>query len=194
MHNRGRGYHNEFRIIAGEWRRRRLSFPPVPDIRPSPDRVRETLFNWLRDTVAGASCLDLFAGSGALGLEALSRGAAAVLFVDHERRVVEALNAHLARLGAAGGTSLQADALAYLRGTPHAFDLVFLDPPFASPFLGEVIAALRKSAWLAPTASIYMEYPKGAPPVVPDDWTLVRTSRAGQVGFALARRSGPRLA
>src|SRR5579859_3427309 len=94
-HNPGRGYREEFRIIAGQWRSRKLHFPSLPGIRPSPDRVRETLFNWLRDRIEGAACLDLFAGSGALGLEALSRGAAAVVFVDRERVAVQALREHL---------------------------------------------------------------------------------------------------
>ena len=141
MFNPGRGYRNQFRIIAGIWRRRRLAFPKLPDIRPSPDRVRETLFNWLREQVAGARCLDLFAGSGALGLEALSRGACQVTFVDQERQAVEAISAHLQNLGATGGEVVQAEALAFLRGTPAAFDIVFLDPPFAS----ELLAADRKS-------------------------------------------------
>src|SRR6202167_2361736 len=102
-HNPGRGYRDEFRIIAGQWRRRKLHFPPLPGIRPSPDRVRETLFNWLQDRIEGSSCLDLFAGSGALGLEALSRGAAQVLFVDQERKAVDAIRGRLGLLKADGG-------------------------------------------------------------------------------------------
>lgn len=194
MHNPGRGYRNEFRIIAGEWRSRRLKFPDLPGIRPSPDRVRETLFNWLRNAVPGARCLDLFAGSGALGLEALSRGAAAVLFVDRERAALDAIKAHLALLGASGGTTWQGDALGFLRGTPQPFDLVFLDPPFDSPLLGTAVRALGEPGWLAPGAHLYMEYSARTPFEAADGWELLRRGRAGQVGYALARRAAARLA
>ncbi|MGA9852272.1 MAG: 16S rRNA (guanine(966)-N(2))-methyltransferase RsmD [Gammaproteobacteria bacterium] len=194
MFNPGRGYRNEFRIIAGQWRRRRFKFPDLPGIRPSPDRVRETLFNWLMNRLPETNCLDLFAGSGALGLEALSRGAAGVLFVDRERRVVEALRTHLELLQATGGDVLQSDALAFLRGPAQPFDIVFLDPPFASPLLAESAAALEQGGWLAPEAHIYMEYPLGAQTVLPDAWELISESHAGRVGFALARRTTAELA
>lgn len=190
MFNPGRGYRNEFRIIAGQWRRRRLKFPELPGIRPSPDRVRETLFNWLMDRVPGARCLDLFAGSGALGLEALSRGAAEALFVDREPRVVETLRAHLEMLHAGNGEVLQSDSLAFLRGPARPFNIVFLDPPFDSPLLAESAAALERGGWLAPGAHIYMEYPEGPEPALPDGWERIRTSHAGRVGFTLARRAG----
>lgn len=185
-HNPGRGYRNEFRIIAGIWRRRKLKFPPLPGIRPSPDRVRETLFNWLQDHIAGARCLDLFAGSGALGLEALSRGAAAAVFVDRERDVVEALRTHLATLKAEGGEVIQTDALAWLGGKPLPFDIVFLDPPFDAGLLPEVARALE-GGWLKPGAFIYMEYPADQAPAVPTHWSPWRESRAGRVGFRLMR-------
>lgn len=194
MHNPGRGYHNEFRIIAGEWRHRRLRFPELPDIRPSPDRVRETLFNWLRNALSRARCLDLFAGSGALGLEALSRGADSVLFVDRERRVIAALQAHLTALQASGGATRESEALKFLGGTPQAFDIVFLDPPFGSELLGKAVSALRQPGWLTPSAHVYMEYPKGSAPALPDDWKVIRQGRAGQVGFGLVRRVPAQLA
>ncbi len=195
MFNPGRGYRNEFRIIAGQWRRRRLKFPDLPGIRPSPDRVRETLFNWLQQELGGARCLDLFAGSGALGLEALSRSAASVLFVDRERQVVEALRTHLDLLHAPNGVALQSDALAYLRGPAQAFDIVFLDPPFASPqLLAESATALETGGWLASQACIYMEYPLGSKTVLPEAWELIREGHAGRVGFALARRKAAKLA
>ncbi|MGH8377937.1 MAG: 16S rRNA (guanine(966)-N(2))-methyltransferase RsmD [Gammaproteobacteria bacterium] len=195
MFNPGRGYRNEFRIIAGQWRRRRLKFPDLPGIRPSPDRVRETLFNWLQQGVGGARCLDLFAGSGALGLEAMSRSAARVLFVDRERQVVEALRAHLDLLHAPNGAALQSDALAYLRGPAQTFDIVFLDPPFASPqLLAESAVALEHGGWLAPEARIYMESPLGSKMVLPATWELIRESHAGRVGFGLARRKTAKLA
>lgn len=183
-HNPGRGYREEFRIIAGEWRRRKLHFPPLEGIRPSPDRVRETLFNWLRERVEGSRCLDLFAGSGALGLEALSRGASGVVFVDRERAAVEAIRGHLELLGARGGEAVQADALAWLQGPPQAFDLAFLDPPFDAGLLPTVCARLAQG-WLKPGSLVYMEHPADAPPELPPGWQLWRESRAGRVGFRL---------
>src|SRR5215469_4721762 len=184
-HNPGRGYRNEFRIIAGEWRRRKLHFPLLPGIRPSPDRVRETLFNWLRERVPGAHCLDLFAGSGALGLEALSRGAARAVFVDRERVAAEALREHLQLLGARGGEVVQSDALAWLEGAPQGFDLVFLDPPFDSDLLPRALARLETGGWLKPQALVYLEYPVDAAPALPAGWGTWRESRAGRVGFSL---------
>src|SRR5579859_5791749 len=175
QHNPGRGYRNEFRIIAGAWRRRKLAFPPIEGIRPSPDRVRETLFNWLMDHVTGARCLDLFAGSGALGLEALSRGAAEVVFVDRERAALEAIRSHLALLKAEGGAPVQADALAWLEAPARPFDIVFLDPPFDADLLPR-IAALLERGWLKPAALIYMEYALERAPQLPAHWTVWRES------------------
>lgn len=194
MFNPGRGYKNEFRIIAGQWRRRRLKFPPLPGIRPSPDRVRETLFNWLMHRIAGARCLDLFAGSGALGLEALSRGAASVLFIDQERQVVDVLRTHLESLHADNGEVLQSEALAFLRAPQQMFDVVFLDPPFASSLLAEATRDLEQYGWLAPQAQVYMEYPKGTVPLLPPAWEMFREGHAGRVGFGLARQAPAKLA
>jgi 16S rRNA (guanine966-N2)-methyltransferase len=185
MRNPGRGYRNEFRIIGGEWRRRRLGFPAVPGIRPSPDRVRETLFNWLQGRVEGAKCLDLFAGSGALGLEALSRGAASCVFVDQERAVVEMLRAHLANLRVQTAELVQSDAIAYLNGAGGRFDLVFLDPPFASDLLQQALDALADHALLVPGARIYIECAVGQMPVLPAGWRMLREARAGNVEFGL---------
>ncbi|HLW75174.1 MAG TPA: 16S rRNA (guanine(966)-N(2))-methyltransferase RsmD [Gammaproteobacteria bacterium] len=187
-HNPGRGYRNEFRIIAGQWRRRKLHFPPLTGIRPSPDRVRETLFNWLRERIEGAACLDLFAGSGALGLEALSRGAAAAVFVDRERAAVSALREHLTALGATGGEAVQADALAWLEGPARAFDVVFLDPPFDSELLAQAAEKLERRGWLKDAAVIYLEHPAERAPATPANWRLLRESRAGRVGFRLMQR------
>jgi 16S rRNA (guanine966-N2)-methyltransferase len=194
MFNPGRGYKNEFRIIAGQWRRRRLKFPPLSGIRPSPDRVRETLFNWLMHQIAGARCLDLFAGSGALGLEALSRGAASVLFIDQERQVLDSLRTHLETLHASNGEVLQAEALIFLRAPRQVFDIVFLDPPFASSLLVEAARNLDQYGWLAPQASVYMEYPKGTTPLLPATWEMLREGHAGRVGFGLARCAPAKLA
>jgi 16S rRNA (guanine966-N2)-methyltransferase len=190
-HNPGRGYRNEFRIIAGEWRRRKLTFPPLPGIRPSPDRVRETLFNWLRDSLPGARCLDLFAGSGALGLEALSRGAAEVIFVDMERAALAAVTAHLTMLKARGGKTVQTDALAWLETAATPFDIVFLDPPFDAGLLPQVAGLLERGGWLKPGAYIYLEYPAERPPEMPAHWTPWRASRAGRVGFGLMHAAKP---
>ncbi len=188
-HNPGRGYRNEFRIIAGQWRRRKLHFPPLPGIRPSPDRVRETLFNWLRDHVEGVACLDLFAGSGALGLEALSRGARRVLFVDQERVAATAIREHLLTLAATQGEVVQAEALSWLGGTPQPFDLVFLDPPFDSDFAAEALARLEQGAWLKPQALVYQEYATEQVPALSAGWQVWRESRAGRVGFRLLQRT-----
>ena len=183
-HNPGRGYREEFRIIAGQWRRRKLHFPPLPGIRPSPDRVRETLFNWLRDRIEGAACIDLFAGSGALGLEALSRGAAEVTFVDKERPAADAIRGHLELLKAAGGTVVQADAFAWLAGTPKPVDLVFLDPPFDAELVPEACARLAQG-WLKPGAWLYVEHAAERVPALPPEWLVLKESRAGRVGFRL---------
>lgn len=185
MRNPGRGYRNEFRIIGGEWRRRRLGFAALPDIRPSPDRVRETLFNWLQGRIEGARCLDLFAGSGALGLEALSRGAADCVFVDQERAVVEMLQAHLASLRAHDTQLVLSDAIDYLNGAGDRFDLVFLDPPFASKLLRQALDVLANRALLAPRARVYIEYAAGQAPALPVGWRMLREARAGNVGFGL---------
>jgi 16S rRNA (guanine966-N2)-methyltransferase len=194
MFNPGRGYKNEFRIIAGQWRRRRFKFSPLPGIRPSPDRVRETLFNWLMHRIGGARCLDLFAGSGALGLEALSRGAASVLFVDQQHQVVDTLRTHLTILKAANGRVLQSEALSFLNTPRQPFDIVFLDPPFESPLLVEASAILERNGWLAPQARVYMEYPLDSAPQLPASWTMIRESHAGRVGFGLASHVAAELA
>ncbi|HWP94892.1 MAG TPA: 16S rRNA (guanine(966)-N(2))-methyltransferase RsmD [Gammaproteobacteria bacterium] len=188
--NRPGGYRNRFRIIAGAWRGRRFEFPDLPGIRPSPDRVRETLFNWLQPVLAGARCLDLFAGSGALGLEALSRGAAEVVFVDREAPALDAIRRHLAAAGAAEkAIVIQADALAFLSASARPFDVVFLDPPFASDLLARAMPALEAGGWLAEGGYVYLECPaRAGTPAVPLGWRLIRSKRAGNVGYHLAVR------
>lgn len=178
---------NRLRIIGGRWRGTRIAFPDVASIRPSPDRVRETLFNWLQTSIAGARCLDLFAGSGALGLEALSRGAAHVTFVDREPRVGRHLTATLQRLGSPDAVVRVEDALRWLRHDPRPFDIVFLDPPFASDLLQEACTRLC-AGWLAPLAYLYLETAADAGlPALPAGWTVHRSGRAGQVGYHLLR-------
>jgi 16S rRNA (guanine966-N2)-methyltransferase len=179
------------RIIGGSWRGRKLRFPSASDIRPTPDRVRETLFNWLGGRVAGARCLDLFAGSGALGLEALSRGAAQVTFVEHDAAAARELRARLAEWGAAGAQVERADALRYLEGEARRFDVAFLDPPFAaSQLLGAAAARLEERGWLASGARIYVECAArdGLPPL-PAGWAALKAKQAGEVGYHLFART-----
>lgn len=180
---------NQVRIIAGTWRGRRLVFDPASGVRPSPDRVRETLFNWLSPVIRGARCLDLFAGSGALGLEAASRGAAEVVLVDSDPRVTTALQGQVRHLDARQVRIVQADVMDWLAGQAGVFDVVFLDPPFRRQLLSPCIRRLEGGGWLADPASIYLEAEKGALLELPANWALLRSKTAGQVGYHLARRS-----
>ncbi|MGC3981777.1 MAG: 16S rRNA (guanine(966)-N(2))-methyltransferase RsmD [Steroidobacteraceae bacterium] len=185
------------RIIGGRWRGTRLDFPEIAAIRPTPDRVRETLFNWLQQDVVDAECLDLFAGSGALGLEALSRGAQSAVFVDQEKLIGTYLRAILQRLNCSNGEVHAGDAGTYLQQTPRSFDIVFLDPPFAAASAGDLLKrlfALLEAQHLKPHAWIYLECPAdlGAPnswAYWPAHWQLHRSKQAGQVGYHLARRA-----
>lgn len=189
----GRGASSRMlRIIAGAWRGRRFRFPAEANIRPTPDRVRETLFNWLRDGVTGARCLDLCAGSGALGLEALSRGAARVHFVESDATAVRELRARLEEWGASGGSVERMDALRYLRSKPEAFDIVFLDPPFTAGLLRSAAQLLEDREWLAPAALIYVESSARIElPELPQTWQLARAKRAGEVRYHLYQKSTP---
>ena len=182
---------NTLRIIGGEWRGRRIRFPGRGGIRPTPDRVRETLFNWLMAKVPGSHCLDLFAGSGALGLEALSRGAAHATFVERDRASAASLRETTASLAPGRATVVEADAIAWLATAPRAFDVVFLDPPFADVILAESMRLLDAHGWLAEGAFVYLESPaRAGSPLLPAGWVLHRTGRAGAVGYHLARRQG----
>lgn len=177
-----------FRIIGGEWRGRRLPVPADAGVRPTPDRVRETLFNWLAPVIAGARCLDLYAGSGALGLEALSRGAARVVFVDRAPAVSRHIGASLETLKSAHGETVSMDAMRYLEGPATPFDLVFLDPPYRHGLLAPALARLFERGWLSPGAGIYLEHEAEVPPpVLPPGWRLFRSAAAGQVRYHLAR-------
>jgi len=181
---------NQLRIIGGRWRSRRLRFPDVEGLRPTPDRVRETLFNWLAPLIEGARCLDLFAGSGALGIEALSRDAAEVVFVERQPLVVRQLRRNLAQLGQASAQVIQADALVWLGGPSRPFDVVFLDPPFDANLLVPVCAALQRGGWLADGARIYLETMRDAGKLeLPENWQLTREKTAGQVSYRLAVRN-----
>ncbi len=181
---------NTLRIIGGEWRGRRIRFPGKGGIRPTPDRVRETLFNWLAGVVPGSRCLDLFAGSGALGLEALSRGASSATFIERDRENSARLRETANLLAPGRATVVQADALVWLTGTPSAHDIVFLDPPFDAGILAESMRLLDTRGWLAGNSYIYIEMPaKEGPPALPSGWIAHRSGRAGAVGYHLARRN-----
>ncbi|UCG73986.1 MAG: 16S rRNA (guanine(966)-N(2))-methyltransferase RsmD [Chromatiales bacterium] len=175
------------RIIGGRWRGRRLAVADATSTRPTPDRVRETLFNWLAPVLPGARCLDLYAGTGALGVEALSRGASNVVFVERNATVARQIETSLDMLGAEGGHVVTADVEAFLNGTPVASDVVFLDPPYGTVL--DNLCTLLEQGWLAPRARIYLEWNrKQAPPSLPPSWQLLRDKAAGQVQFGLAER------
>lgn len=180
---------NELRIIGGEWRGRRLSFPALPGLRPTPDRVRETLFNWLSPVVEGARCADLFAGSGALGLEALSRGAAGVTFIDNQPEVVRQLRESLQRLQAAGrGEVVCADAARWLDSATGPYRIAFVDPPFAAGLGAGMLPALAAAGLMEHGGWVYVEQAADQPPpVAPEGWSLHRQGRAGGVGYYLFR-------
>ncbi len=182
---------NRLRIIAGCWRGRRIGFPALAALRPTPDRVRETVFNWLQSEIDGAHCLDLFAGTGILGFEALSRGAASVTCVEREPAAVTAIRRNAGALDAGGMSVVQNDAMDFLkRSQPRPMDIVFIDPPYGSPSLGPVCRLLEERTWLAPRASIYVETRALNPALAaPADWQCLRSKRAGQVDYRLYCRS-----
>lgn len=179
---------NRLRIIAGKWRGRRFAFPTSKDLRPTPDRVRETLFNWLQQRVRGSRCLDLFAGSGALGLEALSRGASEVLFIESNRQAATALQSHLTTLAVENGSVTQQDALSVIgEKCQKPYDIIFLDPPYSLNLLPECMVLLNKNGWLADNAIIYYEQTKTEKDIaLPVNWTLTRAKTAGQIAYKLA--------
>ncbi|MGB7931524.1 MAG: 16S rRNA (guanine(966)-N(2))-methyltransferase RsmD [Gammaproteobacteria bacterium] len=180
---------NQLRIIAGAWRGRKLVFAPVAGLRPTADRVRETLFNWLGLSVHGARCLDLFAGSGALGLEAASRGAAAVVLVDADPLVVRTLQEQVRVLDARQARIVQANCERYLLGPAEPFDLVFLDPPYRQGALPGCMELLEQRGWLASDAWIYLEAERELEFSLPGSWEPYRSKLTGQVGSHLVRRS-----
>ncbi|EOI1438451.1 16S rRNA (guanine(966)-N(2))-methyltransferase [Cronobacter malonaticus] len=179
----------QIRIIGGQWRGRKLPVPDSPGLRPTTDRVRETLFNWLAPYLVDARCLDCFAGSGALGLEALSRYAADATLLEMERGVAQQLQKNLATLKSSAAKVVNTNTLNFLNqnGEPH--DIVFVDPPFRKGLLEETLNLLETRGWLAPQALIYVEseVENGLPPV-PASWQLHREKVAGQVAYRLYLR------
>ncbi len=189
-----KGSSNRIRIIGGEWRSRQLPFIEVPGLRPTPDRVRETLFNWLQGKIAASHCLDLFAGSGAIGFEALSRYAAEVVLVEKHAKVAQQLRDNLASLKIEGerrGTIVNKDAIKYLEETAEAFDIIFLDPPYRKGLLPKVLQQIVSKSLLSTSGLIYLEHESEEQ----FDWLqwdleVLKQSKAGQVcGVLLALKT-----
>lgn len=179
----------QIRIIGGQWRGRKLPVPNSEGLRPTTDRVRETLFNWLAPVIQGARCLDCFAGSGALGLEALSRYAESATLLEYQRPVAQQLEKNLALLNG-NGSVINTNALTWLEGKGSPFDVVFLDPPFRQGLLTETMTLLEQQGWLADEAWIYVEAEaESAATEVPVTWKLHREKVAGQVAYRLYTRS-----
>ena len=177
------------RIVAGIWRSRLLEIADAPGLRPTSERIRETLFNWLSPRIGGARCLDLFAGTGALGLEALSRGAAEAVFIEASSKAASALRRNVATLAADRAFVHEVDALQYLRQLEAGqFDIVFLDPPFAADILEDLCRLLNEGPILAAGACVYLEQERSKPqPVLPDGWETLNTGNAGQVRYSLVK-------
>ena len=181
------------RIVAGIWRSRVLEIADVEGLRPTSERIRETLFNWLTPRMAGARCLDLFAGTGALGLEALSRGAAAAVFVENSKVAIATLRRNVASLDASGAIIHAGSATEYIDAAgAESFDIVFLDPPFADDNLAELCRLVDESELVATNANVYLEQDRAKPePDLPDGWTVLKSKVAGNVRYTLAA-VGPR--
>ncbi len=183
---------NWLRIIGGMWRGRKLQFPDGEGLRPTGDRIRETLFNWLQAEIPGARCLDVFAGSGALSFEALSRGAASAVLLEQNSDAVRALQNNGEILAAENIRILQTDAITWLGKPPGdtAFDIVFLDPPFASELLSPAMERLEDNGWLSPNALIYIEVSaRGTALSPPAQWQLQKHKVSGDVAYSLYRRN-----
>jgi 16S rRNA (guanine(966)-N(2))-methyltransferase RsmD len=175
------GPRNRVRIVAGKWRSRLLPFPDLPGLRPTPDRVRETLFNWLGQDLTGRVCLDLFAGSGVLGLEAASRGAHQVVMVERDPQALRALRDNISMLQATGVELVRADALEFIASDARSYDLVFLDPPYAMGARELLLERVRQR--VAAGGLVYVEGPKALVP--PPGWAVHRAARAGAVHYQL---------
>jgi len=189
---RAAAYPGRVRIIAGKWRGRYLDVTDMPGLRPTPNRVRETLFNWLTPFLPGAACLDLFAGSGALCIESLSRGAGHAVMVERQRPAADLLRRNLERLGGDAAEVIEADAVDYLAGPVRPMDIIFVDPPFAREDLISVCTRMiAERGWLKPGGLVYVEAPATLAPLpLPPRWETVKHKATGQVGYHLLR-AGP---
>jgi 16S rRNA (guanine966-N2)-methyltransferase len=185
----------QLRIIGGSWRSRKLAFPQQANLRPTPDRVRETLFNWLRADVPGSCCLDVFAGSGALGFEAASRGAGEVVMIEQNREAAAVLAGNIKRLDAGNIQLVIADAIEWLENNQRPFDIVFLDPPYKAGLLGKCCEILQSGQSLAEHAKIYLEHAAADDSIViPESWECLKHKSSGQVTYKLFRRTSPHIA
>ncbi len=186
--NSNKGKSGLFRIIGGQWRGRRLHFTEVQGLRPTMDRVRETLFNWLAADIHGARCLDLFAGSGAVGIEALSRGAAKVDFVEKHRTAADRLQQNLDLVGTGNGQVHQQDARTFVAKPQPPYDIVFLDPPFFKGFLKDICADLEAGGLVGPDTLIYIEAEKQLTDLeLPTHWQNLKDKQAGGLSYGLWR-------
>ncbi|MBD3668097.1 MAG: 16S rRNA (guanine(966)-N(2))-methyltransferase RsmD [Kangiella sp.] len=175
----------QFRVIGGKWKGRKLRFIEVEGLRPSLDRIRETLFNWLQNDIHGANCLDLFAGSGAIGIEALSRGAANVQFVELNRKAFHQLEENLGLVNADNAYVMHGDAFDFIENNAQKFDIIFLDPPFHKGIAQKVIEQLAAADWLKPETKIYIEVEQGLELHLPKNWTELKDKKAGQLQYKL---------
>jgi 16S rRNA (guanine966-N2)-methyltransferase len=181
---------NRLRVVGGEWRSRKISFANVEGLRPTPDRVRETLFNWLQFSIAGSRCLDLFAGSGILGIEAASRGAASVLLVENNDHACAAIAETIKTLAADRVELRQGDAIRFLATAPNeAYDIVFVDPPFRLGLVSAAVDRLEAGAWVVSGSKIYIEMEAESPLVtIPSSWQRLKFGTAGDVAFYLCEK------
>ena len=183
-------YSSKVRIIGGKWRGRKLPFPNLEFLRPTPDRVRETLFNWLAPIIDGAYCLDLFAGSGALGFEALSRGAGKVIFVDSEPQIIEQLKANQQILNCENIEIYNMSAEKYLQQANQPFDVIFLDPPFQQQAIPKYFQLLAKKNLIKPKGYIYIETGHMLDSsCLPQNWQIIKQKRAGRISYCLVQVS-----
>ncbi len=182
---------SKLKIIGGKWRSRLLPVADLPGLRPTTSRVRETLFNWIQNDLPGARCLDLFAGSGALGFESASRGAAFVTLLEIQNQAIAVLRENINTLNADQVQVIPMDAISWLRNIPaETFDVVFIDPPFDSDFLASTCELLEVNHYLSEHACIYLEMNRKQDlPELPENWSVVREKKAGQVGYYLVRRN-----
>ncbi|KGQ47224.1 16S rRNA methyltransferase [Gallibacterium anatis] len=181
----------EVRIIGGLWRGRKLPVLLSQGLRPTSDRVRETLFNWLMHDIVGADCLDCFSGSGALGLEALSRQANSVVMLEKSPQVAKQLKQNLQQLKTEQGEVICADTLSFLAtAEAKGFNIVFIDPPFHQNLLSETLFLLNNHGWLAEEALIYIETEKNLTPTVPENWQLLKEKFTQQVAYRLYQKQG----